>query len=209
MVFFVIFTALAQGTASAEELKAIALPEPQTSGGKPLMQALAARKSARDFRPEELPPQLLSDLLWAANGVNRSDGRRTAPSASNRQAIDIYVANKAGLYLYDAAGNALVPVLGGDIRPVTGKQDFVKVAPAVLIYSADFSKMANRSEEDAAFYSATDTGYISQNVYLYCASAGLSTVALGWVDKEELAKAMKLRSDQRVILTQPVGYPKK
>ena len=208
-VCLMIFAALVQSMVFAGEIKAIKLPAPQTNGGKPLMQALGARQSQRAFSPEELSPQTISDLLWAANGVNRPDGRRTAPTAGNKQEIDVYAAKKEGLYLYDAVKNELVPILGGDIRSVAGKQDFVKVAPMILIYAADLSKMTGWSEEDTALYSATDTGYISQNVYLYCASEGLSTVVLGWVDKEDLAKAMKLRPDQRVMLTQPVGYPKK
>jgi SagB-type dehydrogenase family enzyme len=209
VIFLIIFASLAQGAVFAEELKPVTLPAPQTSGGKPLMQALNERKSAREFSVDELSPQTLSDLLWAANGINRSDGRRTAPSAHNAQEIDIYVATKEALYLYNAKRQELTPVLGADIRSSVGKQAFVKDAPVGLIFVADLAKLRGGSEEDAVFYSATDTGYISQNVYLYCSSAGLSTVVLGWVDKEELAKAMKLRPDQRVILTQPVGYPKK
>ncbi len=194
---------------SAEEVKPIALPAPQTTGGKPFMQALAERQSTREFSPEALPLQILSDLLWAANGINRSDGRRTAPSAHNAQEIDIYVAQKEGLYRYDAVKQELAGVISGDIRAKAGKQDFVEKAPAVLIFVADLKKLRGGSEEDAFFYSATDTGYISQNVYLYCASRGLATVVLGWVDKPVLAQAMNLRPEQRVILTQPVGYPKK
>jgi len=210
---FVISLLLAAGflfpdEALAEEMKPVQLPAPRIESGKPLMQALSERQSRRDFSAEELPPQILSDLLWAANGINRPDGRRTAPSAGNTQEIDIYVAKKEGLYLYDAAANALAPVLPGDIRPVAGKQNFVKAAPVALIYAADFSKTTRWSGEEAMFYSGVDTGYISQNVYLYCASEGLATVVLGWVDKEKLAKAMRLRKGQRVILTQPVGYPK-
>lgn len=197
------------GAGSAEELKPIKLLAPQTEGGKPLMQALKERKSTREFSSEELPLQTLSDLLWAANGINRPEsGHRTAPSAGNKQEIDIYVAKKEGLYFYDAAGHGLAPVLAGDIRGAAGKQDFVKKAPAVLIFVADLAKM-KKNAEDALFYAGTDTGYVSQDVYLYCASAGLATVVLGWVDKGDLAKAMMLRADQRVILTQPVGYPGK
>lgn len=190
----------------ANNLKPIKLLMPQTESGKPLMQALKERQSQRSFSSEELPLQELSNLLWAANGVNRPDGRRTAPSAHNAQEIDIYVAKKEGLYLYHAGGHELIPVLPGDLRARMGKQDFVKDAPVVLVFVADIEKLGGGS--DADFYSATDTGYVSQNVYLYCASAGLSTVVLGWVDKEGLAQTMKLQPNQRVILSQPVGYPK-
>ncbi len=209
-LFLAVFMAAGQPhIVFAEELKPVKLAAPRTESGKPLMQALAERKSSREFSSEALPAQTLSDLLWAANGTNRPDGRRTAPSAHNTQEIDIYVATAGGLYLYDAKGHELLPVLAEDIRSAAGKQSFVKDAPVGLIFVADLSKTRNMSEEDASFYAAADTGYISQNVYLYCASAGLSTVALGWVDKPGLAGAMKLRPDQRIILTQPVGYPKK
>jgi len=196
--------------ASAQELKPIQLPKPQMDAGKPLMQALKERKSARAFSPEKLPAQTLGDLLWAAFGINRPDsGQRTAPSAMNRQEIDIYVAMADGLYLYDAKENTLQPVLGQDLRAVTGMQDFVKVAPVELIYVADYSRMGRGNDEDKNLYSAADTGFIGQNVYLFCASEGLATVVRGSVDRPALAKGMKLRPEQRIILAQTVGYPKK
>ena len=173
------------------------------------MQALKDRKTDRAFSVKELPQQMLSDMLWAADGINRSDsGRRTAPSAKNMQEVDIYVAKADGLYLYDAKANMLTPVLAGDIRALTGKQAFVKDAPVNLVFVADFSKMNDLNESDANFYAATDTGFISENVYLFCSSSGLATVVRAMVDKPALAKAMKLRPDQKVILTQTVGYPK-
>lgn len=182
------------------------LPTPQTQGGKPLMQALKDRKSTREFSPKELPLQVLSDMLWAADGINRPEsGLRTAPSARNMEEIDIYVARADGLYLFDAKANTLIPVLTQDLRALTGKQAFVKDAPLDLIYVADLSRMGGQG---ADFYAATDTGYISENVYLFCASSGLATVVRGSIDKEALAKAMKLRPAQRIILAQTVGYPK-
>jgi len=172
------------------------------------MQVLRDRRSTRAFSPKELSSEVLSDLLWAADGVNRPEsGKRTAPSAKNMQEIDLYAAMEGGLYLYDAATHSLVPVFRRDIRPLTGKQDFVKSAPVVLIYAADHAKMSGTTAGEKEFYGATDTGFISQNVYLYCASEGLATVVLGWVDKVDLKKAMDLRPAQRIILTQPVGYP--
>ena len=193
----------------AQDLKPIQLPAPQKTGGKPLMQALMERKTMRDFSPRELPLQMLSDLLWAAAGINRPDtGGRTAPTAKNMQEIDIYVAKAEGLYLYDAKNNILTPVLSGDIRALTGKQPFVKNAPVNLVYVADLSKMGGMPADAVNFYSATDAGFISENVYLFCASSGLATVVRGWVDKPSLAKAMKLRADQNIILAQTVGYPK-
>lgn len=196
--------------ASAQELKPIQLLKPQVDGGRPLMQVLQDRSSSREFSAEKLPLQVLSDMLWAAFGVNRPDsGKRTAPSASNRQEIDIYAATADGLYLYDAKGHTLEPVLAEDIRAATGLQPFVEEAPVNLVYVADFSKMGEMTAEDKVFYSATNTGFIGQNVYLYCASEGLATVVRGLVDRPALAKVMKLRPDQKVVLAQSVGYPKK
>jgi SagB-type dehydrogenase family enzyme len=174
------------------------------------MEVLKDRKSSRAFSAEKLPGQMLSNMLWAAFGVNRPDsGKRTAPSARNWQEIDIYVATADGLYLYDARGHMLRQVLAGDIRAMTGRQTFVGEVPVNLIYVADFSRMGGAADEDKVLYSAAGTGFIGQNVYLYCASEGLATVVRGLVDRPALAKAMKLRSDQKVILAQSVGYPKK
>ena len=196
-------------TAYSQEAKPIKLLAPRAEGGKSLVQALKERKTLREFSPRELPLQVLSEMLWAACGINRPDsGGRTAPSAMNMQEIDIYVATKDGLYLFDAKENMLQPILAEDIRGLTGKQAFVKEAPVNLIYVANLSKMSKLSPEDANFYAATDTGFISENVYLYCASEGLATVVRGWVDKPALAKAMKLGSDKIIVLAQTVGYPK-
>ncbi|MBU0504018.1 MAG: nitroreductase family protein [Candidatus Omnitrophota bacterium] len=193
----------------AQGVETIKLLAPQTESSKPLMQALKERKSLREFSPKELPLQVMSDLLWAANGINRpGSGHRTAPTAMNLQEIDIYVAKADGLYLFDAKANVLLQVAAEDIRALTGSQPFVKDAPVNLIFVADLSKMSKTSADDINFYSGTDTGFISQNVYLYCASAGLATVVRGWIDKPALSKAMKLRPDQRITLAQTVGYPK-
>ena len=191
----------------AQELKPIPLPQPQTDGGRPLMQVLKDRKTTRDFVPDKLPPQRLSNLLWAAFGVNRSDGRRTAPSAMNWQEIDIYVATAEGLFVYDAKGNRLSPVLTEDVRTATGTQSFVATAPLDLVYVADLAKAG--TSPDTELFTAADAGFISQNVYLFCASEGLATVVRGSIDRIALAKAMKLRPDQRIILAQTVGYPRK
>ena len=191
----------------AQDLKPVVLPPPQTDGGRPLMQVLKDRKTTRDFAPDKLSPQVLSNLLWAAFGVNRPDGKRTAPSAMNWQEIDIYVATSDGLFLYDAKSNRLEPVLAQDIRSATGGQSFVGTAPLNLLYVADFAKTG--SAPDAEMYSGADAGFISQNVYLFCASENLATVVRGSVDRSSLAKLMKLRPDQKILLAQTVGYPKK
>jgi SagB-type dehydrogenase family enzyme len=195
---------------SGQTSQTLTLPKPQMTGGRPLMDVLADRRSSREFSARPLPLQVLSNLLWAGFGVNRRDsGGRTAPSARNWQEVDIYVATKEGLYLYDARAKALERVLARDIRPLTGLQDFVRTAPVNLVYVADFSKMQSAPENDRLIYSAIDAGFISQNVYLYCASAGLVTVVRGSVDRAPLAKAMNLRPDQRIIVAQTVGFPAK
>jgi SagB-type dehydrogenase family enzyme len=194
----------------AAELQEIKLPQPRLEGSKPLMQALAARSSSREFSSAELPLQVLSDLLWAADGINRPEsGKRTAPSAVNWQNIDIYVALKNGLYIYDVKAHSLKPILDQDVRAATGMQEFVKDVPLDLVYVADFSKINRGTDEDKNFYSAAHTGFISQNVYLYCASQGLATVVRGMIDREAMAKIMQLRPDQKIIFAQSVGYPKK
>lgn len=195
---------------AAQEGETIQLPQPQMTGGMPLMEALAARRSERAFSDKALSDQVLANLLWAAFGVNRPDsGKRTAPSAVNWQEIDLYVALPGGCYLYDAKANALKRVLEEDVRAVCGRAPFFKTAPVALMYVADAARMGTRaSEKDKEFYSATDTGFISQNVYLFAASEGLSTVVVGMVDRPALAAKLGLRPEQKVILTQPVGYPK-
>ena len=193
----------------AEELKPIQLMKPETGGGNPFMQLLWKRMSSREFSPAPLPVEVLSNMLWAAFGINRPDGRRTAPTASNRQEIDIYVATANGLYLYDAKANLLNPILAEDIRGVTGRQPYVKEAAANVIYVVDYSKMGTATDEEKAFLSAADTGFISENVYLYCASEGLWTVVRANIDRPALANVMKLRPDQKIILAQSVGYPNK
>jgi len=192
---------------SAQELKAVQLPPPDMSGGRPLMQALRERASSRTFSPEKLPLRVVSNLLWAAFGINRPEsGGRTAPSASNSQETDIYVAMSEGLFRYDARGHQLIPVLPDDIRALTGRQDFVKDAPVNLIYVSDLSRMTRASVSDRDFYAATHAGFISQNVYLFCASEGLATVVRASIDRPALARAMRLRSDQKITLAQTVGY---
>jgi SagB-type dehydrogenase family enzyme len=194
----------------AGEADMVKLPPPQTTGGMPLMQALAARHSSREFAQRALEPQQLSNLLWAAFGVNRPDSeKRTAPSARNWREIDIYVALADGTYVYEPTSNTLRRVLTRDVRALTGVQDFVGGAPLDLVYVANRDRMEGASEADKDHYAAADTGFIAQNVYLYCASAGLNTVVRGSVDRKALAATLKLSPQQRIILAQTVGYPPK
>lgn len=184
------------------------LPPPDTSGGMPLMKALKERKTSRSFSEKPIPQQVVSDLLWAAFGVNRPDGHRTAPSAMNWQEIDVYVATATGLYFYHPTTHSLELLSKKDIRDKTGTQSFVKDAPVNLVYVADMSRVKRASSEDQALWMGADCGCIVQNVYLLCASEGLACVVRGSIDKPGLAKAMNLRSDQKIILSQTVGYPK-
>ena len=194
----------------AAEADVLKLPPPQTTGGMPLMQALAARHSAREFDPRPLEPQQLSNLLWAAFGVNRQDGgKRTAPSARNWQEVEIYVALADGTYVYEPASHSLRRVLSRDLRALTGTQDFVGRAPLDLVYVTNRNRMEGASEADKDHYAAADTGFIAQNVYLYCASAGLNTVVRGSVDRKALAAALQLDPQQQITLAQTVGYPPK
>jgi len=194
----------------AQELSPIQLLKPQTEGGRPLMQVLKDRMTSRAFSSEKLPLQVLSNLLWAAFGINRPDsGRRTAPSAVNWQEVDLYVILPDGVYLYDAKNHLLQPVSKEDIRGMTSRQSFVKEAPVNLVYVADFSRMGNAANEDKEIFSAADTGVIVQNVYLFSASEGLATGVRASIDKATLAKAMQLRPDQKIVLAQSIGYPKK
>jgi nitroreductase len=188
--------------------QSIDLPAPQKTGGLPLMEALAKRSTARAFDSKELSPRQLSSLLWAAFGINRPDGKRTAPSAMNFQETDIYVLLKSGAYVYNAQSNKLDLVVAEDIRALGGTQAFVTNAPATLIFVADLSKMGDGSNEDKKNTANVDVGYISQNVYLFCASEGLVTGARGSVDRATLGPKLKLRPNQTIILAQSAGYPK-
>ena len=188
--------------------QSIDLPAPQKTGGLPLMDALAKRSTARAFDSKELSPQQLSSLLWAAFGINRPDGKRTAPSARNFQETDIYVLLKSGAYVYNAKSNKLDLVVAEDIRTLGGTQAFVKDAPVTLVFVADLSKMGDGSNEDKKNTANVDVGYISQNVYLFCASEGLVTGARGSVDRATLGPRLKLHPNQTIILAQSAGYPK-
>jgi nitroreductase len=207
-VVLVLGTSLAAAGAAGQELAPVSLPAPQTDGGKPLMQALSLRATARAFAPDPLPRQTLANLLWAAWGINRArEGKRTAPSTRNWQEIEVLVVDAIGAYAYDAAANTLTPLVAGDLRALTGTQDFVKDAPVTLVLVADTSKMQGGVDRQA--YAFADAAFVSQNVYLFCASEGLATGVRASLDRPALAKALKLRDDQLVVFAQSVGFPKK
>jgi SagB-type dehydrogenase family enzyme len=208
VVFSVMMLAFASW-AGAQDLQDISLPAPRMEGGKPLMQALKERQTSRSFSTKKLPVQVLSDLLWAAAGINRPDsGKRTAPSARNWQEVQVYAIMEDGAYLYDAKANILKAIAKGDLRKLTGSQDFVASAPLNLVFVADTTRMKGSSAEDQALYMGADTGFISQNVYLFCASEGLATVVRGMVNRKPLAKALNFPENIKIILAQTVGYPK-
>jgi nitroreductase len=205
----VAFIAVAS-VAVAQDLSPIKLPDPKTDGGKPLMQVLKQRQSVREYSDQKLAPQTLSSLLWAAWGINRPDGHRTAPSASNKQEIDVYVVLPEGAYVYDAKTNVLNPVATGDLRAATGTQPFPATAALNLVYVADMAKAGRpATDPQQALNTGANTGFIAENAYLYCASEGLVSVVRASVNKPELAKLLKLRADQVIVLAQSIGYPKK
>lgn len=188
--------------------KPIVLPPPQIKGGMPLMEAIAGRHSVRSYSEAMLSLDQLSTLFFAAHGISRPDSKkRTTPTAMNWQNMEVYVATKVGLFVYDAAQHSLVPVLSDDIRALTGKQPFVAKAPVNLIYVSDDSRLDVAEEPQKARYSAAHAGFISQNVYLYCTSAGLATVVRAYYDEEALHDAMKLPESKRIVLAQTVGLP--
>lgn len=201
---FVIFLAMASlFSAKAQDIQ---LPEPQRDGGLPLMEALQQRSTQREFSDKALDDQELSNLLWAANGVNRSDGKRTAPSARNCQEIDIYVYTEKAVYLYLAEQNKLKFVAEGDHRSDAAVQPFAAKCPIILMFVANYDKMKGMDKDAQEFYGATDAGYVSQNVYLYCASAKLNTVVLGSIYRDKIKDLLKFNG--KAILGQPVGYAK-
>jgi SagB-type dehydrogenase family enzyme len=183
------------------------LPAPQKTGGMPLMEALAKRATVRAYDTTDISMQQLSNLLWASFGVNRPDGRRTAPSANNKQEIDIYVLLKNGAYVYDAQNHKLNQVTKEDLRSQAADQRFAD-APVQLIFIADLAKRGGDSEEGKLRTANIDCGYISQNTYLVCTSEGLVTAARGSVKRDALIPKLNLRPDQRILLAHSVGYPK-
>ncbi len=198
-------------TAQAQDLAPIQLNTPGKSRGCDIMQALQQRQSTRSLSSTAISLQDLSDLLWAANGINRPEsGKKTAPSAMNSQDVDIYVLNAEGSYRYDALSNTLQPVTKGDQRNlVEGNRP--SGAPIILVLTADMAKYRNYKAGDDAnnkhLYEmgALDAGIVSQNISLFCAAAGLGTVPRAGMNKEALKEALKLSSSQVLWLNHPIG----
>lgn len=191
----------------------IKLPEPQKDLDFPLMKAIELRRTKRKWGNSILSDQEISNLLWAACGIThketkRSKSRRTAPSACNSQEIKVFIALFNGLFLYDETNHQLLKILSEDIREHIGTQKMMHSAPVGLIYVSDFSKLNTFLFKDDArkgFTSAADTGFISQNVYLYCAAANLSTAIIGLVDRNKLHKIMGLSENEKIVYTQVIG----
>jgi nitroreductase len=195
---------------NAQELKPVKLNEPNKDRGASVMKALNDRQSIREFSTEKLSLQDLSDLLWAANGVNRPDGRRTAATARNNQDIDVYAIMEEGAYLYDAKANELKPVAAGDFRGlIAGGQASVKDAPVSLLVVSDISRFTGWDTEMQKYCGALDAGIVSQNIMIFASGCGLATVPRVYMNKDELIKVLKLTETQIPMINNPVGYPKK
>ena len=201
------FTCPAQDAASAKidpKAETVALPAPAKTGGMPLMQALAERKTVRDYKPAELDAATISEILYAANGVNRPDGKRTIPTAMNKQDLEVYIALPGAAYHYDAKANKLVKIADGDFRTeLIANKNMAQNSACILVYASDSSKFPNDIK-----YPAIHVGEASQDVYLYAASKGLGTVSLGMYDEKGVRKVFKLEDKMTVILAQAVGVPK-
>ena len=194
--------------AAAEQAKAMTLPPRRKDGGESLLKALKLRRSTREYSDRKLPPEVLSDLLWAAFGINRPSGDRTAPYWRHVMVIDVYAAMEDGVWLYEPKTHTLQRHLSDDIRAATGLQDFVAAAPLNLVYVGHGERMTDVSPEERRLYASVDTGFIGQNVYLFCASEGLASVFRGAVDYAKLGRLMRLPEQQFVTFAQTVGYPR-
>lgn len=196
--FLFCFIILGPAFVFAEETKIITLKEPQLNKGLNLMQALKERKSVREFSDKEIDLQTLSNLLWAANGINRPDGKRTAPSAMNRQEIEIYVCQKDGAYYYDAAQNVLKLVSRGNC--------LLRNAPLTLILVSDNTKAPNIP--GVKDWGLIDGGIVSQNISLFASAMGLATLPQSSMPRADFRKILKLEKGFELILNHPIGYPK-
>ena len=203
-VVLVMFGFVSALSAQTTEIK---LPAPTKTGGMPVVQAIAERKTSRAFSERELPLVTLSTLLWVADGISRQDGRRTIPTGHNVQDLDVYVILKTGAYRYDEKAHALVLIAAGDFHRIAAKQSFAQTAPVNLYFVQDVARAKKTDAMSQLRFGGIHTGSALQNVYLYCTSEGLVTVAREQNDYAELSKVFKLSPSQRIILAQSVGYP--
>jgi SagB-type dehydrogenase family enzyme len=196
---------------NAQDLKSIVLNPPDKTRGLPVMQALEKRSSASAFSSDKLKLQDLSDLLWAANGINRPElKKRTAPSAMNAQDIDLYVFTEEGVYIYNAADHTLEPVVSGDQRLlVAGRQTEFAKAAVILVMVSDISRFPGGDDAGKLSIAAMDAGLVSQNISIFCAGTGLLTRPRATMDQDKLREILKLKASQHPLLNNPVSYPLK
>ena len=195
------------GKSTVAEDGTIVLPVPDKEGGAPLMKAISDRKSSRAYSPKMISDQELSDLVWVAAGINRPEkGGITIPTAMGSKEIDVYVMTREGVFFYKPENHQLVPVVKGDHRNIAGKQEFAAQAPVTLFLVADEARMKAKDDEAKKSFGSMTAAYASENIYLYCASKGLSTVARAAIDKAALGELLKLRPEQKLLLAQSVGY---
>ena len=206
-ILFSVCFIMASMSVMAQDVKR--LPEPDKNVKMTLFQALQQRKSVREYSDKDIDDMKLSQLLWAAVGINRPDGRLTSPTAINAQDITVYVCRKDGAWLYVAKENALHRVSDKDLRQaIAANQKFSAVAPVSLVIVTDNAKFRGGSTNGPSISGAIDSGYVSQNIDLACEALGLATVPRATMDKETLKKELKLTDDQHAILNHPVGYKK-
>ncbi len=208
MKIFVFTAVLFAGISAVFAAADIKLPPPDLQSGKPLMQCLALRRSSRNFDRQPLPMQIISEILFAADGINRADGHKTVPTALNKQNQTIYAVTSDGVYHYNNQKHSLVLIQKGDFRKNCGMQPFHQTAPLILVYVSDMAAVGNTPEQQA-MYAGNHSGSASQNVYLYAASKGLSTVICGSINKELLKKTLHLKGAQQAVFSQPIGFPGK
>ncbi|HEY3390643.1 MAG TPA: SagB/ThcOx family dehydrogenase [Prolixibacteraceae bacterium] len=206
-IIYICFVILS-GSLFAQDLKPIVLNPPDLKRGLPVMEALSLRASASEFAGKELMLQDLSDLLWAANGINRKEsGKRTAPSAMNAQDIDVYLFAEEGVYLYDATGHVLNPIVSGDQRElVAGRQAEFAKAAVFLVLVSDISKFKSGEDTMKLSWSALDAGIVSQNICVFCAGVGFNTRTRATMDLEKLRLVLRLKDSQHLMLNNPVSY---
>ena len=204
MLFLSVFTILCSTLYAAEG--DIVLPKPDLTGGKPFMQCVAERRTKRNFSAKSLPLQTVSEVLFVADGITRKDGRKTVPTARNKQNQSVYAFTADGVYLYNAKKHQLVLKKTGDHRAVCGLQDFHKTAPLVLVFVSDMDAVGNTPVQQA-IYAGNHSGSASQNVYLYAASKNLATVVCGLLDRKKIKKFLELADNQMVIFSQPIAFP--
>lgn len=208
---YILIAALAFASLVNINAQDIKLNEPVKTGGISVMETFAKRQSSSEFADKELSIQDLSNLLWAANGINRENGKKTAPSAQNSQDIDVYVALPNAVYKFDAQANNLILISEGDYRGLAGGKKDNPLPPSILYIVADASKYkpsAYNSIEHITDMNKVDAGIVSQNISIFCSGMGLGTKPRAQMNHAELKKVLKLSDSQTLMLNHPVGYLK-